>query len=170
MVAATPGRLARLDDDAEEGVPVPTFAASPQEPVLYRRDVSSGETIGRQPLLPDPYEARTVYVAESGIAGAGEGLFARRDLAEGQLVALYNGVRVSDRESRLHREDRRSPYRIYGWGEVEDEVLNIPPRYRHTSQYAATLGHKANHNKVERIWGENLEPLHFKPLPLSLCI
>merc|ERR1712218_689759 len=69
------------------------------------------------------------------------------DVVEGDLLALYNGVRMPDRESRLAREDRRSPYRIYGWGE-RDVVLNIPPHFRTLDEYAATLGHKANHDKT----------------------
>ena len=50
--------------------------------------------ISRDPLLEDPYEQDTVYVAQSGIAtDAGEGLFAKRDLLKGELVALFSGLR-----------------------------------------------------------------------------
>ena len=50
--------------------------------------------ISRDPLLEDPYEQDTVYVAQSGIAtDAGEGLFAKRNLRKGELVALFSGLR-----------------------------------------------------------------------------
>ena len=66
---------------------------SPVSPTVYRRDVSTGKVISRQPLLPDPYEARLVEVGASLEEGGGQGLFAKVDLRPGDLAALYNGVR-----------------------------------------------------------------------------
>ena len=43
----------------------------------------------------DPLDHRNVYVGKSGIPGAGEGLFARRDILPGEIVALYPGVHVA---------------------------------------------------------------------------
>ncbi len=37
-----------------------------------------------------------MYVSASGIPFAGEGLFAKRDLEEGDLAAVFNGVRLRD--------------------------------------------------------------------------
>ena len=50
--------------------------------------------MGAQPLVPDPYEARTVAVRRSGLGAGegGEGLFVTRDIARGEVVAFYNGV------------------------------------------------------------------------------
>ena len=48
----------------------------------------------RYPTARDPYESRTVEVRESRIAGAGEGLFAVRDIGAGENVAYFAGVRV----------------------------------------------------------------------------
>ena len=42
----------------------------------------------------DPIDHRNVYVGKSGIPGAGEGLFARRDILPGEIVVLYAGVYV----------------------------------------------------------------------------
>ena len=43
------------------------------------------------PLLEDPYEQETVYVAQSKIGeAAGEGLYARKHIRKGQLVCLKN--------------------------------------------------------------------------------
>jgi hypothetical protein len=36
---------------------------------------------GNEPDVEDHYENRMVYVAQSGVKGAGEGLFARQDVA-----------------------------------------------------------------------------------------
>ena len=59
----------------------------------YSFDISSSTVISSEPLLEDPYEEKTVYVAESALDNAGEGLFLRRDLVIGEMAALYNGVR-----------------------------------------------------------------------------
>ena len=39
----------------------------------------------------DPFEKKAVYVGESSIPGAGEGLFARRQFSPGDLVSYFNG-------------------------------------------------------------------------------
>ena len=53
---------------------------------------------GPAPLVADPYESRCVEVRPSLVAGAGEGLFARRALPAGRVVAYYNGVRLLQEE------------------------------------------------------------------------
>ena len=98
-----------------------------------------------KPLLEDTHDAKTVYVAESSIPGAAEGVFLRRDLTKGSLAAIYNGVRMTTREARKRKEDRKSMYRIHGWG---DTVLNVPPAFVDTRNYSASIGHKVNHAKV----------------------
>jgi hypothetical protein len=40
-------------------------------------------------LLRDPYERRSVYVAVSTIPGAGEGLFAKRNFEQRELISYY---------------------------------------------------------------------------------
>ena len=50
----------------------------------------------RDPILEDPYEQETVYVAPSQIGeAAGEGLFARKHIGRGQLVCLFSGIRCA---------------------------------------------------------------------------
>ena len=142
LAGAAPGRLVGLDTTGP--LPRPLVELESGTGQVYRQEVSTAVLVAELPLLEDPYEQRTVYVAESGQAGAGEGLFLKRDLAPGDLAALYNGARLSESESRLRAEDRRSPYRLQGWAGT---VLNIPPTARLTSQYRASLAHKANHDK-----------------------
>ena len=110
-----------------------------------KEDISTATKISTKPMLEDIHDAKTVYVAESSISGASEGVFLRRDLSKGSLAAIYNGVRMTTREARRRKEDRKSVYRIHGWG---DTVLNVPPAYVDTGNYSASLGHKVNHAKV----------------------
>ena len=73
-------------------------------------------SIGPAPLVQDPYESctvevntviwnrdatwvdMTVLIAQvrfSQVEGGGEGLYARRNIAKGEIVAFYNGVSAS---------------------------------------------------------------------------
>ena len=110
----------------------------------FTLDISTSTKISSEPRLEDPYEQRMVYVAESMIPGAGEGVFLRRDVRPGDLVSIYNGVRMTEQESRLRKEDRRSAYRIHGQA---GEILNIPTWAQSLDNYTASLGHKINHDK-----------------------
>jgi hypothetical protein len=60
----------------------PTFCIFP---------IKSGKTYsGAGNTAPrDPYERRSVYVADSTIPGAGEGLFAKRDFEQRELLSYY---------------------------------------------------------------------------------
>ena len=51
----------------------------------------------------DPHERKSVYITSSAIAGAEEGVFARRTFLPGDLVAYFNGVRVL--ETQIYREN-----------------------------------------------------------------
>ena len=51
------------------------------------------DVLSTLPLLRDPYEERLTEIRRSGVAGGGEGLFAKVDLEPGTLVAIYNGVK-----------------------------------------------------------------------------
>ena len=45
-------------------------------------------------MLRDPYESKIVEIKDSGIDGANEGLFAKKNLELNQTVAFYNGAPV----------------------------------------------------------------------------
>ena len=55
------------------------------------------------PLLRDLYECRHVCVRASAEGGAGEGLWARVNIPQGRLCALFNGVRDYRQESGVTR-------------------------------------------------------------------
>ena len=57
--------------------------------------------IGDGPLIPDPMENKYVYVANSTLEDAGRGIFLKRKATKGQIVDFYNGIRMSDMESRV---------------------------------------------------------------------
>ena len=76
----------------EFGVVIPEVTIVPHSP-CYRYDPSTSVRISSEPMTRDLYEDRHVYVAPSGVAGAGEGLWAKCFIAAGQMCAIFNGVR-----------------------------------------------------------------------------
>ena len=57
------------------------------------RELSTLTFVTSSPLLPDPYEARMVEVRQSEVEGAEDGLFSRRAVTAGTVLAFYNGIR-----------------------------------------------------------------------------
>ena len=122
----------------------------PQQPDSIRRysyDPSTRDRISKQPLLPDPYETRTVYVGPSRVrarcgVNAGEGLFARRAMCAGRIVSWYNGVRVPCAEVD-NRPDWSLNDNVINLD--EDTAIDVPPELSSCKAYCASLGHKANH-------------------------
>ena len=45
--------------------------------------------------MRDPYERTVCQVRSSQLEAGGEGLFAVRNIARGEIVAFYNGVRYN---------------------------------------------------------------------------
>ena len=111
---------------------------------MLEHDESTCNCISRFPLVPDLYEQERVYVAMSGIPSAGEGLFARVNLPEGEVVSFYNGVRIAHEEVD-ERDWSENEYTIALCDEV---VLDVPKEFSSLKKYCATLGHKANHSNM----------------------
>ena len=82
----------------EEGFIQLSFQAGGRGEVTY--DPSTFMRISRNPLLTDEYEDETVFVRESSVPGAGEGLFARRKILGGELVSLFSGSKITKDSSR----------------------------------------------------------------------
>ncbi len=87
-----------------------SFSAVHSYPEPMSFSPSTISEIRCQPLVQDPHEQRTVYVAPSLIPGAGEGLFAANDVPEGYTMAFYNGIRVRPGETPPFRS---KVYEIY---------------------------------------------------------
>lgn len=119
----------------------PHFNVVPDSPV-YSYDKSTSTCIATQTLLPDPYESQRVYVAESLITGAGEGLFAKVDAESNTVMAFYNGVRIT------HSEVDSRDWALNGntISLDEDTVIDVPQPFDQMEKYCASLGHKGNHS------------------------
>ena len=111
----------------------------------YMDDESTlGSPIALQPLLPDPYEQHTVYVAPSSLGPqAGEGLFARVDLPAGVCVSFYNGVKQAEEETERRHWCHNG--NCIALDEAAGIDIDVPQQLATTDVYCASLGHKANH-------------------------
>ena len=137
------GSIVRLTGvQIECGIPIPQHRKS-ENPTTYTYDPSGARCISKTPLVRDPYEARYVYVAESGIEGAGEGLWAKTSLMAGQVCSLFNGVRQHHLWGSSAMTDNK-PWSDYRIGCQKDLDLDILPEHISTTNYRATLAHKTS--------------------------
>ncbi|XP_041847178.1 histone-lysine N-methyltransferase SETD7 [Melanotaenia boesemani] len=129
-------RLASLSSETGR----PRFQITVNSPV-FSYDKSTSSCMATHALLPDPYESQRVFVADSLIRGAGQGLFARTDAEAGTVMAFYNGVRIT------HSEVDGRDWSLNGNTISLDEetVIDVPQPFDQTEVYCASLGHKANH-------------------------
>ncbi|XP_054453978.1 histone-lysine N-methyltransferase SETD7 isoform X1 [Anoplopoma fimbria] len=119
----------------------PRFEITPNSPA-YSYDKSTSTCITAHALLPDPYESQRVFVADSMIKAAGEGLFSKSDADADTVMAFYNGVRIT------HSEVDSRDWALNGntISLDEDTVIDVPRPFDQTERYCASLGHKANHS------------------------
>ncbi|KAM3842564.1 histone-lysine N-methyltransferase SETD7 [Diretmus argenteus] len=117
------------------------FDVKPDSPV-YSYDKSTSMCIATHSLLPDPYESQRVFVADSLIKGAGQGLFAKTDVEPDTVMAFYNGVRIT------HSQVDGRDWSLNGntISLDEDTVIDVPPPFDQTERYCASLAHKSNHS------------------------
>ena len=109
----------------------------------YKFDPSTDVHLSSDPLVRDPYEKELLDVTESGVPGAGMGVFSRRALDNNTIVGYFNGVH-RDRAEVLSSEGKKSVYLVERtW---EGEMLDIPEEFTAWSSYRASAGHLINHS------------------------
>lgn len=123
----------------EDGIKKPIFSEGTGQ--VYEYENPSIRNIALHPLLRDPWENERVYVDESNLPQGGEGLFAKKDFETGEIVALYNGIKIKT-STYASEHMPHSDYRIRLNGDID---MDIPNGYHKINQYCATLAHKANH-------------------------
>lgn len=116
----------------ESGIVLPGLTKCGQNLIVYK---SISQTVLKSPEQSDPYENKIVEVKQSLIPGAGQGLFAKKSLEKGVIVAYFAGVAVSDTAC---SDSEYSISWLHGYG------LDIPEDLRFS--YCSTLGHKACHS------------------------
>jgi len=103
----------------------------------YRRDISTDVIISSEPMLRDPHEEKIVEIRKSTISG--DGVFAKRLVKKGNIIAYFNGVRFPI------PEDDNYEGSVYSIQTIEYDI-DIPADKVSISNYTASIGHKVNHS------------------------
>eukprot|EP01134_Creolimax_fragrantissima_P002578 CFRG2578T1 len=109
----------------------------------YTLNVSTESVISATPMRAEPWESDRVYMKESIIPGANDGLFAKKDFGAYEVVSFYNGIRLTHEEVDSRDWDLNSNTITLN----SDSVIDVPAPYDKTTHYKNTLGHKANHSQ-----------------------
>ena len=124
----------------DHAIPIPVVMESDCS-TSYSYEPAGSICISRSPMLRDPYEKRYVYVKDSAVPFAGEGLWAKRGIKTGQVCALFNGVRQHHLWGQVDL-----PWSDYRISCEQGLDLDIYPEHVSTDNYRATLAHKTCHS------------------------
>ena len=128
-------------------VKVPHFTLRDEE-VVYLREVSTCHFMTTSPQLRDPYEVSMVEVRQSMVEGAEEGLFSRKEVTAGAVLAFYNGIRrEKPQDSNPAWREEENAYKIFD-PTNKAGVVDIPGHFRSLDNYCASLAHKTNHSFI----------------------
>ncbi len=145
MLDALAGRVAAADLNDAHILCLAMKSVHPADLPSYSHAPSDAKGVHCRWDVPDCYESATVECRSSSVCGAGDGLFALRELPEGRVVSFYNGVCVRPGES--YSTDNLD-YQIYvDWTDTDRSAfMDVPRACADVSSYRASLAHKANHS------------------------
>ena len=111
---------------------------------VMNSDISTDSNFSQYPLRRDPYESQFVDISTSEIPNAGEGVFLKRNVIKGTVVAYFNGIRIKKNSAfSWNPFKKKSVFLIDFQNDKGDDIfLDIPEKFTMSSQYNATSGHK----------------------------
>ena len=126
--------------------------------IVWAKHETNASYIGLHPTVVDPHEKRALYVGQSGITTATEGLFAKKIFSPGNLISYYSGQKTYI-SNIIHKHNMTNDQIVSAasynfaigqsapssWGYPADLIIDVGSKYRNTTMYQTTLGHKANH-------------------------
>ena len=94
----------------------------------------------------DPLDFENTFVQPSKIAG--EGLFAKKTLSMGSVIAIYSGKLVDNSSKILHVKDESLKEELHKNLLTLNKTfaIDIPPTFGSLKKYKGSYGHKANHS------------------------
>ena len=148
MISAKPTKI--LAEKCKNGVKQLKFAKPKMDAPALKYQRPNFLRPGDQPNVADPFERTVIYVAK-GIRG--DGIFARKQIRQGDLIAYYAGT-IFDANTQpifFGNQTSAEKYAIHrhliGLETEKGQKLqiNIPQPYWNLTSFRATLGHKINH-------------------------
>lgn len=94
--------------------------SQPNGPVFHYEEATNF-TFGDQPHLRDPLDEKYVYVKDSTIPFAGEGLFAARDIPANINFVLYGGFLFNKEQMEIKNQKLKEEGEAKGW--TEDDPM-----------------------------------------------
>ena len=115
-----------------------------QSGLKMKSDISTDSHLSRNPLLRDPYESKYVDIRKSKIPNAGEGVFLKKNVTQGRVIAYFNGIRIEKNSAfSWNPFKKKSVFLIDFQNDKGDDIfLDIPETLTMSTQYNATSGHK----------------------------
>ena len=111
---------------------------------VIKSDISTDGHFSWNPLTRDPYESKLVDICKSKILNAGEGVFLKRNVSKGKVIAYFNGIRIKKSSAFSWNPFKKKSVFLIDFQDEngEDIFLDIPEKFIKSSQYNATSGHK----------------------------
>ena len=163
MIASKQSKIVR--ERCNKGIKEIEIAKPKENSIIYKYQRPTRVNIGDQPRVMDPYTKRNIYI---GDGKKDDGVFAKRDIFKGELVAYYSGLFVNTTEQALYTMGTYKNQTEYEFWAIHRNLMtfegkvqiHIPEPYWNISNYRATLGHKLNHSfiKDKTIWGRAFHP------------
>ena len=111
---------------------------------VMNSDISTDSNFSQYPLRRDPYESKFVDISTSEIPNAGEGVFVKRNVIKGAVIAYFNGMRIKKHSAfSWNPFKKKSVFLIDFQDDKGDDIfLDIPEKFTTSLKYNATSGHK----------------------------
>ena len=149
MVAAKQSKI--VSERCNRGIKEIRIAKPKDDTPYFKYQRPDCLRIGDQPRVMDPYTKKNIYI---GGGKKDDGVFAKRNIAKGELVMYYSGLICNTTEHALYT---MNTYQNQTWEEYWNVFRNlmqfdgpvkihIPEPYWNISNFRATLGHKVNHS------------------------
>ena len=164
MLAARASTIVR--ERCHMGVKEIQVAIPRAETPIFKYSRPNRLRIGDQPRAIDPFSKKNIFVGAAGKKD--EGLFAKKDIKNGDLIAYYSGLLWNETEQALYTKDLYQNQTLEEWWDIMRNLMNfdntlkihVPQQYWNASNYRSTLGHKVNHSfkHANAIFGKVFHP------------
>ena len=96
MIAAKESRV--IAERCHQGMKEIKVARPKTDDPIYKYNIPTRIKIADQPTLMDPYTRKNIYISEGK---EGDGVFARRNISQGEVIMYYSGIRWNKTEMPL---------------------------------------------------------------------
>jgi len=145
MVEAKPSRVIR--ERCHRGIKEVVVAEPKAKSPTLTYHPPNQVQLGNQPKVTDPFDQTQIYIQNTIY---GEGVFAKKKIHKGDIIAYYSGLLWNVAEQPLFTQNQTYEEMLEVhkmlMGFNETHMFHIPKIYWELPKFRATLGHKVNHS------------------------